>query len=169
MATNISHWLKVQSRGIKNYIFAKKCILISFWIFKYCFYYSFTHYNCTIFYSLDAGFFQYHQGVKQFGSRSGLTFCWPLSGSILFAFRLSADTAGKELNTKQLVDTFWLKPWLKLISFGSNFSIWLKCWLQQILSQGKPWISTNGSTPNERVAYHLVLLMQAFLLSSVSE
>ena len=30
--------------------------------------------------------------------------------------------AGKELNTKQLVDTtFWLKPWLKLISFGSNF------------------------------------------------
>ena len=36
--------------------------------------------------------------------------------------RLLADIAGKELNTKQLVDTFWLKPWLKLISFGSNFS-----------------------------------------------
>ena len=35
--------------------------------------------------------------------------------------RLSADIAGKELNTKQLVDTFLLKPWLKLISFGSNF------------------------------------------------
>ena len=30
--------------------------------------------------------------------------------------------AGKEINTKQLVDTtFWLKPWLELISFGSNF------------------------------------------------
>ena len=30
--------------------------------------------------------------------------------------------AGKELNTKQRVDTtFWLKPWLKVISFGSNF------------------------------------------------
>ena len=29
--------------------------------------------------------------------------------------RLSADIAGKELNTKQLVDTFWLKPLLKLI------------------------------------------------------
>ena len=30
--------------------------------------------------------------------------------------------AGKEINTKQLVDTtFLLKPWLKLISFGSNF------------------------------------------------
>ena len=28
--------------------------------------------------------------------------------------RLSADKASK-------VDTFWLKPWLKLISFGSNF------------------------------------------------
>ena len=42
--------------------------------------------------------------------------------------KLSADNkshplAGKELNTKQLIDTtFWLKPWLKLISFGSNFS-----------------------------------------------
>ena len=33
--------------------------------------------------------------------------------------RLSADIASKELNTKQL-DTFWLKPWLKLISFGSK-------------------------------------------------
>ena len=33
---------------------------------------------------------------------------------------LSADIAGKELNTKQLVDTFWLKPWLKLISCGSK-------------------------------------------------
>ena len=35
--------------------------------------------------------------------------------------RLSAYIAGKELNTKQLVDTFWLKPWLKLFSFGSTF------------------------------------------------
>ena len=40
--------------------------------------------------------------------------------------RLSADSklplAGKELNTNQIADTtFWLKPWLKLISFGSNF------------------------------------------------
>ena len=31
--------------------------------------------------------------------------------------RLSADIAGKELNTKQLVDTFWLKPWLKLFFY----------------------------------------------------
>ena len=35
--------------------------------------------------------------------------------------RLSEDIAGKKLNTKQLVDTFWLKPWLKLVSFGPNF------------------------------------------------
>ena len=40
--------------------------------------------------------------------------------------RLSADNksrplACKELNTEQLLDTtFWLSPWLKLISFGSN-------------------------------------------------
>ena len=49
--------------------------------------------------------------------------------------------AGKELNTKQLFDTtFWLKPWLKLIWLGSNFFHLAKCWLQQILSQGKPCV-----------------------------
>ena len=31
-------------------------------------------------------------------------------------------SSGKEFNTKQLLDiTFWLKPWLKSILFGSNF------------------------------------------------
>ena len=40
--------------------------------------------------------------------------------------RLSADTK-KELNTEQLVDTtFWLKPWLELISFGSDFFLLAK-------------------------------------------
>ena len=49
--------------------------------------------------------------------------------------RLSADIVGKELNTKQFVDTFWLKPWLKLISFGSNYFHLAKVLVQQILSQ----------------------------------
>ena len=50
---------KSLTRWFKNQIikFAKKFILISFWIFKYCFYYSFILYYCVIFYSLDAGFF----------------------------------------------------------------------------------------------------------------
>ena len=64
--------------------------------------------------------FQYYPGVKHFGSRSGPTFCRPDLGPNRLQ-RLSADMAGKELITKQLVDAFWLKPWLKLISFGSNF------------------------------------------------
>ena len=51
--------------------------------------------------------------------------------------RLSADIAGKELNAKQLVDTLWLKSWLKLISFGFNFFHLAKVLLQQILSQDK--------------------------------
>ena len=122
----------------------EKSILICFWFIKYCFYYFFTHYYCAIFYSLDAGFFQYHPGVKQFGSRSGPTFFRARSGSKLSARvisrqqnvwldlgpnclqRLSADCqttkVGKELYTKKLGDTtVWLKPWLKLISFGYNF------------------------------------------------
>ena len=36
-----------ESKWLKNHIFPKKCIFISFWIFKYCFYYSFTLYNCV--------------------------------------------------------------------------------------------------------------------------
>ena len=87
---------------------------------EYCFYYSFTLYYCAIFYSLDTGFFQYHQGVKQFGSRSGPTFCLAWYGSKLFAKDISRHS-GSRFNTKQLVDTFCPKPSLKLISFGSNF------------------------------------------------
>ena len=86
-------------------------------------------------------------GVKQFRSRSGPTFCRAWSGSELFEKVISrqqkSTLAGKELNTKQLVDTtFWLKTWLKLISFGSNFFYLAKVLLHQILSQAKPWICT---------------------------
>ena len=139
MATNISHWLKVHIRWFKNYIFAKKCILISFCTFKYCFYYSFTLNYYAIFYSLGAGFFQYDPGVKQFGSRLGRTFCRARSGSKLFAKVVNRQQKSPELNTKQFIDTtFLLKPWLKLISFGSNlFHLAKVTWLQQILSQGK--------------------------------
>ena len=61
--TNISHWLKVQSKWFKNYIFEKNSILISFF-FEFCLYYSFTLYYCAIFYSLDAGFFTIPSGCQ---------------------------------------------------------------------------------------------------------
>ena len=56
---------------------------------------------------------------------------------------ISADNksplAGKELNKKQLVDTsFWLLPRFKSYHLAPTFSILLQCWLQQILSQGRP-------------------------------
>ena len=43
--------------GSKIIYLQKICILISFWIFQYCFYYSFTLYYCAIFYSLNTRFF----------------------------------------------------------------------------------------------------------------
>ena len=50
-------------------------------------------------------FFQYHQGVKQFGKVISRLQKLPLAGK----------------DTEQLLDTtFWLNPWLKSISFGSN-------------------------------------------------
>ena len=64
---------------------------------------------------MDAGYFQYHPGVKHFVGPD-------LGPSCLQ--RLSADNKSqpKEFYTKQFFDTtFWLKPWLKLISYGSNF------------------------------------------------
>ena len=70
-------------------------------------------------------FFQYHQGVKQFGSRSGPHFVGPDLGPNCLLRLLAFDKsplAGKDLNTEQLLDTtLWLKPWLKSISFVSNF------------------------------------------------
>ena len=91
----------------------------------YCFYYSFTLYYCAIFYCLDAGFFQYHRGVKQFGSRSGPTFCRAWSGSKLFAKVIirqqKSPLVGKEINTKQLVANTLAKVnfiWLHLFPFG---------------------------------------------------
>ena len=124
VATNIR--LKLHSCGFKNYIFAKKCILISFWIFQYCSYYSFTLFYCAIFYSLNTGFFNTITVSNSLDPDQTRHFVGPDLGPNCLQ-RLSADNksrplAGKEFNTKQLVDTtFWLKPWLKLISFGSNF------------------------------------------------
>ena len=59
--------------------------------------------------------------------------------------RLSADIAGKELNTKHHVDTFWLKPWLKLILFGSNFFHLVKVLASTNSEPCKPWISVSLS------------------------
>ena len=125
MATNTSHWLKVQSRWFKYYIFAKKCIYISFWVFQYCFYDSFTLYYCANYFTLwMLDFFD--------TIRLGCQTVWiqirldKMSGSKLFAKvvcrQQKSPLVGKELNTKQLAETtFWLKSWLKLISFFSNF------------------------------------------------
>ena len=87
---NISHWLKVQSRRLKNYILAKKCILISYWIFQYCFKYSFTLYYCAIFYSLDAGFFNTIRVSNSLDPDQAKCFVGPDLGSDCLQ-RLSAD------------------------------------------------------------------------------
>ena len=90
-------------------------------IFQYCFYYSFTLYYCAIVYSLDVGFFQYHQDVKQFGFRSGRLFVGTYLGKKLFAKVISRlqklPLAGKVFLIQ--CTTFWLKPWQKSIAFGS--------------------------------------------------
>ena len=120
MATNISHWLKVQTREFKNDIFAKKCILISFWIFNIAFIIP-SHFIVVPYFTLwMLDFFVIIRVSNSLDPDQAQHFVVPDLGQNCLQ-RLSADIASKELNTKQLVDTFWLKPWLKLISFGSNF------------------------------------------------
>ena len=96
VATNMSHWLKVHSRSFKNYISEKKC----FWIFQYCFYYSFTLHYCAIFNSLNSGFFSIPSGCQTVWIQIRPTFCRAWSGSKLFAKVISrwqkSPLAGKE-------------------------------------------------------------------------
>ena len=141
VATIISQWLKVHSRWFKNYILVKQ--LLDFPILLLLFLHTllFCHillFGCWILSmpsECQTAWIQIRPDIL-----SCLiwvqTVCKGNQQSTLEKLPL----ADKELNTKQLVDTtFWLNPWLKLISLGSNFSHfmnWPKCWLQQILSQG---------------------------------
>ena len=134
---------KVHSRCFRKYISAKKCILISFWIFQYCFYYSFTLYYCAILKSLNSGLFSIPSGCQtawiqiRLDILSGLI--WVQTVCKGYQQMIKDPASRRELKTEQLLDTtFWLKPWLKSISLAPTFSILLKCWLQQILSQGRP-------------------------------
>ena len=100
--------------------------MISFWIFQYCFYYSFTLYYYAI------NFFErWIVAIPSLRVSNSLDpdqarhYVGPGLGPN-YLQRLSADDklllADKELNTKQFLNTtFWLKPWLKSTSFGSNF------------------------------------------------
>ena len=122
----------------------KKCILISFWIFQYCLYYLLCH--ILLFGCLNFSIPSALMGVKQFRSWSGPTLCWVWSGSNLFAKVISrqqkSPLAGKEINTKQFVDTtFWLKPWLKLISFGQLFPFGLSVGY----NKSEPGLALNSS------------------------
>ena len=87
-------------------------------------------------------FFSTTKVSNSLGPDQGRHFVWPDLGpnclQRLISRQQKSLLMGKEINTKQLVDTtFWLKPWLKFY-LALTFSIWLKCWLQQTLSQGKP-------------------------------
>ena len=109
VATNLSHWLRVQSRWFKNYIFAKVYFdkLLDFPILLLLFLHALLLCHILLF---GCWFFQHHPGVKQFGSRPGPTNHRAWSGSKLFAMVISrqqkSPLVGKELNTKQLDTTF---------------------------------------------------------------
>ena len=92
----------------------KKCILISFFFIP-------SHFIIVSYFPVwMLDFFNTIWVSKCLDRDQVLHFVGPDLG-LNCLLRLSADIAGKELNTTQLVDTFWLKTWIKLISIGSNF------------------------------------------------
>ena len=123
VATNrqASHWLKVQSRWFKDYIFAKKCILIRIWVFKYCFYYSFRLLIllCHI-YSLDACFFFNTIRVSNsLDLDQAPHFVGPDLDPNCLQRQQKSPLVSEELNTKQLFGSN-LGLTKKFISYGSN-------------------------------------------------
>ena len=101
------------ARGFKNYIFAKKCIWSAFGFSNSAFFIP-SHFIIVPNFSLWILDFSIPSVWIQIGPDK-------LFAKVI-SWQQKLPLVGKELNTKQPVGTiFWLNPWLKLISFGSNF------------------------------------------------
>ena len=109
---------------------------VSFLIFQYCFIIR-SHFIFVPY----AGISHYHQGVKQFGSRSGRTFCRAWSGFKLFAKIISRQQKPPLAGRVKCKTTCWYYFLAKTLA-KVNF-----IWLQQIWSQGKPYGSMSVSLP----------------------
>ena len=108
MATNISHWLKVQSRWFKNYL--RKSVFLSAFGFSNIAFIIPSHFIVVPYFTLwMLIFFNTIRMSNSLDPDQARQFFGPDLGPNCLQ-RLSANIAGKELNTKQLVDTFWLKP-----------------------------------------------------------
>ena len=102
VASNISHWLKVHSRGSKNTYLRKKCIWISIWIFQYCFHYTFTVNRCAIFYFLNTEFFNTIRVSNSLDPDQTRHFIGPDLGPNCLQ-RLSADNKSCPWRAKSLI------------------------------------------------------------------
>ena len=75
---------------------------------------------------------QHYQSVKQFGSRSGPTFCWAWSGSKLFAKVISRQQKSQLLTRNELSE---LKlPSIKLVPFCNKISFSKRSCLDAVLN-----------------------------------
>ena len=132
VATNISHWLKVHSRWFKNFIFAKKCILIS-WFSNIAFITP-SHFIIVpyfILWVLDFWIPSLASGCQtvyiQIRPDVLLGLIWVQTVCKGYQQITKVATSWQRIKYRTtswynaLHCTFWLKPWLKSISFGSNF------------------------------------------------
>ena len=132
MATNISHWL-----GGSKITYLWKSVFWSAFIIRSLFI------SVPYFTLLMLDLFQNNQGVKQFGSRSGTMFCRPdLCPN--YQQMTKVATSWQRFNSRTISWYYFLAKTLALSQFSlaPSFSIWLKSWLHQILSQGKPCYSS---------------------------
>ena len=94
---------------VKNYIFAKKCILIRFGFSNIALIFIIpSHFIIVPYFTLwMLDFFNTVRVSNILDPDRAQHFVGPDLGPNCLQ-RLSADIVGKEVNTKQLVDTFWL-------------------------------------------------------------
>ena len=99
--------------------------LLDFPILHLLFLHCITLYYCAISYSLGAGFFntiRYQTVWTQIRPNVFSGLIWVQTVCKGYQQTTKSPLAIKKLKTKQLVDNaFWLRPWLRLISFGYNF------------------------------------------------
>ena len=141
MATNKSHWLKVHSRWFKNYSYLRKVYFDLAFIIP-------THFTIVPYLTLwMLNFFITIRVSNSLDPDQAQHFVGP--------DRYQTVCKGYQQTTK--VTASRQRNFLILLSGLSQFhlaptlSIWLKCWLQQILSQGKPCLPVSvlrSSTPS---------------------
>ena len=120
---------------VQVYRLVKKFVLIGFWIFQYCFNInSLTLYYCGTCFLIPSGC---QSGWLQIRPNNLLGLIWVQTVCKGYQQMTKVAASGQRVKCR-------ITCWLNQFHLVLTFFVLLKCWLQQILSQGAPTASTAG-------------------------